>query len=426
MSSDKIQATDKAARYPAWLERSARKAVFGRLARIVNGRLTIEDETGRRSFGAVSDACPLDATITVDAPRFYVDTMLGGNVGAAESYITGAWHASDLTTVMRIMVRNRHVLQRMHGITSLPQDAARIAAYWLARNTRRGSRRNIVAHYDLGNEFFTLFLDKTMMYSSAIFERDDMTLEEASQAKLDRICRKLCLGPDDHVVEIGTGWGGFALHAAQNYGCRVTTTTISDAQFALARERVRDAGLGDRIEVLREDYRDLKGSYDKAVSIEMVEAVGRRFYPAYFGALGRLLKPNGMALIQAIIIDDRLFWRAAHSVDFIKRFIFPGSCIPSITALVNAATSGSDLRLFHLEDITPHYARTLREWRGRFFAHIAAVRAQGYSEAFIRMWEYYLCYCEGGFLERQIGDVQMIFAKPLCRAAPILPPLDTC
>jgi cyclopropane-fatty-acyl-phospholipid synthase len=296
----------------------------------------------------------------------------------------------------------------------------------MRRNTLSGSRDNIVAHYDLGNDFYKLFLDETLTYSCGIFEKKTSSLKQASLAKYRRICEKLQLSPDDHVVEIGTGWGGFALFAAQNYGCRVTTTTISKEQYQLANQRFQSAGLADKITLLFRDYRKLSGHFDKLVSIEMIEAVGHQFLDAFFAACSRLLREDGMMLLQAITIRDQVFEQHKRSVDFIKRYIFPGSCIPSITAMSDAIAGSSDLKLFHLEDITPHYTRTLRTWRERFFSNIDKVRAMNFPETFIRMWEYYLCYCEGGFAERYIGDVQMLLTKPLCRRAPLLPPVEGC
>jgi len=278
-----------------------------------------------------------------------------------------------------------------------------------------GSRKNILAHYDLGNDFYALFLDETMTYSCAIFEQENSSLKQASEAKYDRICRKLQLAAGDRVIEIGTGWGGFAVHAARNYGVQVTTTTISDEQHQFARQRIKAAGLEDRITLLKKDYRDLSGKFDKLVSIEMIEAVGHQYLPIFFRTCSRLLKDDGIMALQAITIGDQIFDRHKRTVDFIKRYIFPGSCIPSITAISIALAKATDLRLVHLEDITPHYARTLREWRRRFFTNIKKVRALGFSDTFVRMWEYYLCYCEGGFAERYLGDVQMLFVKPLCR-----------
>jgi cyclopropane-fatty-acyl-phospholipid synthase len=284
--------------------------------------------------------------------------------------------------------------------------------HWLNSNTTEGSRKNIAAHYDLGNDFFALFLDETLMYSSAIFNQHTSTLKDASELKLKTICEKLDLQATDHVIEIGTGWGGFAIYAAMHYGCKVTTTTISQQQYALAKSRVTAAGLQDKITLLLDDYRHLSGQFDKLVSIEMIEAVGHRFYDTYFAKISALLKPDGLALIQAITIQDQRYESAKKSVDFIQRYIFPGSCIPSNTAMLNSITRNSDLRLFDLEDIGPHYATTLKRWRENFFDKIEAVRKLGYSEEFIKMWEFYLCYCEGGFAERALGDVHLLLAKP--------------
>jgi cyclopropane-fatty-acyl-phospholipid synthase len=281
-----------------------------------------------------------------------------------------------------------------------------------------GSRKNILAHYDLGNDFYSLFLDETMTYSCGIFEHEKSSLKDASAAKYDRLCKKLMLRPGDRVLEIGTGWGGFAVHAARRYGVHVTTTTISDQQHRFAQHRIKAAGLNDQISLIKKDYRDLGGKFDKLVSIEMIEAVGHHYYKAFFETCSRLLHNDGMMAIQAITIGDHMFDRHKRSVDFIKHYIFPGGCIPSITAISNAIAKATDLRMIHLEDITPHYARTLREWRRRFFANLDKVRKMGYPETFIRMWEYYLCYCEGGFAERYIGDVQMLCAKPMHRWSP--------
>jgi cyclopropane-fatty-acyl-phospholipid synthase len=317
------------------------------------------------------------------------------------------------------MVVNRHLMNDVDsGWSRLSAPILRLA-HWLNRNDKSGSRRNISAHYDLGNRFFELFLDSTMAYSCGIFERPDCSLLEASTAKFDAACSKLALRPGQHLLEIGTGWGGLAIHAARHYGCRVTTTTISREQYELSRERVASAGLKDRVTVLLEDYRDLRGVYDALVSIEMIEAVGHQYLDTYFRKCSGLLKPAGAMLLQAITIQDQFYEQARRSVDFIKRFIFPGSCIPSVKAIADSLQRATDLKLFHMEDIGPHYARTLRLWRESFMAKQSEVRAQGYPESFVRMWEYYLCYCEGGFEERQLGDVQMLLTKPQARRAPI-------
>jgi cyclopropane-fatty-acyl-phospholipid synthase len=308
----------------------------------------------------------------------------------------------------------------MEGGAAFVTAPLRRLLHWLNRNSRDGSRRNIAAHYDLGNDLFALMLDETMAYSCGIYQRADATLHEAQVAKFERICRKLRLSPADHLLEIGTGWGGFAIHAASRYGCRVTTTTISREQHDWAREKIEAAGLSDRVTLLLDDYRDLGGRYDKLVSIEMIEAVGARYLDTYTAQCARLLEPHGAMLLQAITIQDQLYEEALESVDFIQRFIFPGSFIPSVSAVTDSVRRVTDFKVFHLEDIGPHYATTLRHWRENFFARLPEVHRLGYPDAFVRMWEYYLCYCEGGFLERQLGDVQMLLTRPGCRLPPVV------
>ena len=404
-----------------WLQALARRLVLGRLQRLIVGRLAIIDGDERHEFGCEGG---LHALIRVHDARFYGDIAFGGSVGAGEAYMLGYWTADSLTDLIRLMVLNQAVMDTLEGGLAVLARPLLKLLHRANRNTRDGSRRNIAAHYDLGNDMFQLFLDPSMMYSSAVFEQPGMTLEQASIAKLDRICRKLALHAGDHVVEIGTGWGGFALHAARHYGCRVTTTTISRAQYELAVARVAAAGLSDKVTVLLKDYRELEGKFDKLVSIEMIEAVGHQYYEEYFRTCARLLEPDGMALIQAITIADQRYEAARRSVDFIQRYIFPGSCIPSVTALLASITRASDLRLFHLEDIGPHYARTLAAWRDAFLHNLDQVRALGYPEEFIRMWEFYLCYCEGGFEERVLGDAQLLLVKPGNRRSAIVPTLS--
>jgi cyclopropane-fatty-acyl-phospholipid synthase len=408
---------------PSFSDRTARKIIYSLLEKLERGRIKLVEGDSIETFGRKSEAFPLEATLQVHHPRFFTNVLFGGTIGAGEAYMAGYWSTDNLTDVVRIIILNRMVFENIDkGLSRLSVPIYKLF-HFMNRNTRQGSRQNILAHYDLGNEFYELFLDETLTYSCGIFESETSTLAEAAIAKYDRICRKLDLKPEDHVVKIGTGWGGFARHAVQNYGCRVTTTTISNRQFTLAPERLRDAGVTDRVELLQKDYRDLQGTYDKLVSIEMIEAVGHQYLDNFFQVCGRLLKDDGMMALQAITIGDHVFERHKYQVDFIKRYIFPGSCIPSITAMSRSVAKTTDLRLFHLEDITPHYATTLRLWRERFFSNIDAVRAMGYPESFIRMWDYYLSYCEAGFKERYIGDVQMIFTKPMCRQPPILPPL---
>jgi len=387
-----------------------RSVLLGKLHAINWGRLTIVDGSDRFEFGQ-TDA-EVSVTVTVTDSRFFRYAALNGPLGVGEAYIEGLWTADDLVGLVRLFVRNRNTLDK---VASGAADWAKPLMRWLHylnRNTMAGSRRNIAAHYDLGNELFELFLDRNLMYSSAAYREKEQTLEQASDEKLRRICEKLQLSSADQVLEIGTGWGGFALYAAQNYGCAVTTTTISEEQYQLANRRVQMANLTDLITVQKKDYRELSGRYDKLVSIEMIEAVGHQFLDTYFAKCADLLRPNGQMCLQAITIEDQRYKKALKSIDFIKRYIFPGSFIPSIAALTHSIAQASDLKLFHLEDLGLSYARTLREWRNRFFANIDQVRELGYGDDFIRMWEYYLCYCEGGFLERQISDVQMHLIKP--------------
>ena len=379
-----------------------------RLAQLVHGRVTLVAGPRRETYGHLTPRCGLHATVQVRDRRFYAEAAFGGSVGAGESFMAGDWSADDLTALVRILLVNRGVLDGLDGGWSRLAEPLRRAVHAVSRNTRAGSRRNIAAHYDIGNDFFELFLDPTMTYSCAVYGRPDMTLEEAQVAKLERLCRKLDLRPSDHLLEIGTGWGALAIHAARNYGCRVTTTTISREQHALAAARIAQAGLADRITLRLDDYRDLDGRYDKLVSVEMIEAVGHQYYDTFFARCAGLLAPGGTMVLQSITIDDRQYASARDSVDFIKRHIFPGCCIPSLTALVQSATRASSLRIVDVEDIGPHYASTLADWRRNLFDHAAGVRARGYPEALLRMWHFYLAYCEGGFAERALGDVQVV------------------
>lgn len=393
-----------------WVAGFAKSQILKHLDDLKIGRLTLID--GAEIYAHGDAEHPLHAVIRVHDPRFYGEIAFGGSIGAGEAYMLGYWTADNLTNVIRLMCLNQSVMDNLEGGYQWFTRPMLRVLHWLNSNTTEGSRKNIAAHYDLGNDMFQLFLDPTMMYSSAMFNAHTKTLQQASELKLKTICDKLDLKPEDHVVEIGTGWGGFAIYAAQNYGCRITTTTISQQQYALAKARVEAAGLGDKITLLLEDYRHLQGQYDKLVSIEMIEAVGYQYYDTYFAKVSSLLKPDGLALIQAITIADLRYESAKKSVDFIQRYIFPGSCIPSNTAMLNSITKNTDLRLFDLEDIGPHYATTLRMWRENFFANINKVRQLNYSEEFIKMWEFYLCYCEGGFEERALGDVHLLLAKP--------------
>jgi len=397
-----------------------RNLIRRRLAGLSGGLLSVRDTWGEWQVG--DDSGHAIVLLVLD-PRVYLALVTGGSLGVARAYMDGRWECSDLTGLLRLFIRNMSVVDGVEtGFAKLANLSARLQ-HKLRANSQAGSRRNIHEHYDLGNDFFSLFLDETMTYSAGIFEHETSSLHDASVAKLDRICRKLNLGPDDHVLEIGSGWGSFAMHAASNYGCRVTTTTISGDQFKLASQRISQSGLDNRVEILLEDYRNLSGRYDKLVSIEMVEAVGNEFLAGYFKKCSDLLKDDGAMLLQAITMPDQRYAQYLRSSDFIRRYIFPGSCVPSMGALVNAMGAESELKTVHMEDIGPHYATTLRHWRNRFNACLDDVRELGYPQRFVRMWEYYLCYCEAGFEERYLGDLQMLLHKPGCREEPLLPAL---
>lgn len=402
-----------------WVAGFAKSQILSHLQRLTSGSLNLKDGDEVHHFGQDAAEAVINATIQVHDARFYGEIAFGGSIGAGEAYMLGYWSTDNLTDVILLMCINQSVMDNLEGGYQWVTKPIMRVLHWLNSNTTEGSRKNIAAHYDLGNNLFELFLDPTMMYSSAIFNASTPTLQSASELKLKTICDKLDLQPTDHVLEIGTGWGGFAIYAATHYGCKVTTTTISQQQYQLAKHRVETAGLNDKITLLLDDYRHLQGQYDKLVSIEMIEAVGYQFYDTYFAKVSALLKPTGLALIQAITIADQRYESAKKSVDFIQRYIFPGSCIPSNTAMLNSVTNKTDLRLYDLEDIGPHYATTLRMWRENFFAKIDQVRKLGYSEEFIKMWEFYLCYCEGGFEERALGDVHLLLAKPDNRRATV-------
>lgn len=399
----------------SFIDRFARRLVLGRLERLQFGQIDVSENGSHATFGQPSEDFPLTARIHVKSPRFYRDLAFGGSIGAGEAYINGRWASDELCDLLRILIRNRDVLETMDSGLALLSRPLQKVLHTLNRNTRKGSRKNIAAHYDLGNDFYKLWLDPSMMYSCAYYDTQATTLDDAATAKLDRICRKLDLSAADSVMEIGTGWGGFAIHAARHYGCHVTTTTISQQQHDFAKQAIADAGLEDRITLLLQDYRDLEGRFDKLVSIEMIEAVGHEYHDTLFRKCCDLLKPDGQMLLQAITIADQKYDDYKTGVDFIKRYIFPGGCLTSVTDMSRTLTTHTDMRVIHLEDIGPHYATTLRDWNDRFFARIDEVRQLGYSDEFIRMWQFYLVYCESAFIERAIGNVQMLIMRPGAR-----------
>lgn len=397
----------------SWSTRACSKLILNRLKQLKYGQLVIQLGCDQAVFGQLADG-ETRAVIRVRSETFFKRLIFGGGLAAAESYMDGEWSSPDLTAVFRVLVQNESVLESFRRSSFSPMGWIERLGHFFNRNSKAGSRKNIHEHYDLGNEFFSLFLDESMMYSSAIFESSQTSLLDASWEKVDRVCRTLQLGPDDHVVEIGTGWGGFAIHAAGQYGCRVTTTTISAEQYAFAKQRVAEAGLEDRVTLLKSDYRDLTGQFDKLVSLEMIEAVGREYLPGYFNTCSRLLKPGGAMVIQAITMADQGFEAYSRGVDFIQKYIFPGGFLPSITEMQKCVRDQTDLRMVQLDDFGMHYAKTLQHWNERFHAKLGEVREQGFSERFIRMWRYYLTYCEAAFLERSTGLVQAMWVKPEC------------
>jgi cyclopropane-fatty-acyl-phospholipid synthase len=407
-------------RAPGLAERACRAALHRVLAGLRGARLTVRDAESTARFGSTAGIDDPAATVTVLDPSFYTACALRGVIGAGEAFMEGAWRTDDLVAVVRALARNREVLGGLdRGAMRLARPLFQAFAL-LHRNTRSGSRRNIAAHYDLGNDMFELFLDPTMTYSSAVFPHESADLEEAQREKYERLCTKLGLASVHRVLEVGTGWGGFAMHAASTRGCRVTTTTISVEQYRLAVERIAAAGLADRVEVLLCDYRDLVGTFDRIVSIEMIEAVGHEYMRDYFRVLSERLTPDGVCALQAIVNPDQVFEESKKSPDFIRRYIFPGGHLPSVWSMADAVKHATDLRLVHLEEMSPHYARTLAAWSDRFRANLGRLAELGYDQRFARMWEFYLAYCEGAFRERAVGVVQVVFEKPMARRDSLL------
>ncbi len=391
------------------LHRLARALVFNQLNKIKIGHIVIIEGSNKFSFGKKDK---LNVTVAVHDPRFYGALAFGGSIGVSEAFMQKFWSASDLTKLIRIMAINQNTMDQLEGLFNIFLKPILKCLHYLNQNSVKGSEINISKHYDLGNDFFSLFLDSTMMYSSAVFKNPQDSLYKGSIYKLETICQGLELTSQDHIIEIGSGWGGFAIYAAQHYGCKVTTTTISKEQYKYVKQKIKDLKLSHKITVLFSDYRHLKGRYDKLVSIEMLEAVGYQYYETYFKVCSSLLKPQGLAVIQTITITDQRYEKAKRSVDFIQRYIFPGSCIPSITALQNSLTQSSDLKIYSIHDIGSHYARTLALWREEFFKRLKDIKSLGFDDAFIRMWHFYFSYCEGGFQEKVISDIHLKLVKP--------------
>lgn len=389
--------------------RWSRSLLIKMLSGLQFGQLTLQQGDQQWRFGEGSHP---HALLTIHDTAAYQKILFGGSIGAGEAYIDKLWDTDDLTALIRIMVLNMSLLDRMEKGLAWLLRPVNLVRHFLNANDKNGSKRNIIAHYDLGNDLYGAFLDPSMMYSSAIYPNQEASLEDAQQHKLETICQKLDLQPTDSVIEIGTGWGGFAIYAAGKYGCHVTTTTISDAQHQEASRRIAAARLGDKITLLQSDYRDLSGQYDKLVSIEMIEAVGDRFLPEFFHKCGALLKPHGKMLLQAITIADQKYKQYVNSVDFIQRYIFPGGCIPSNNRMIQLITDKTDMVVRQIDDFGFDYARTIEEWRHRFHKAYASLQKQGYDETFKRLWDFYLCYCQGGFLERSISVVHVVATRP--------------
>lgn len=419
MTDQSIAKTDRVEH--ARLERKfslARRLLFQILARTTEGRLVINDEQGRHQFGSIDQRADLRAEVNVSNPEAYGRIIGNGVLGAGESYILGHWNSSDVVSVVRFFCANSAAMNAMDGSSTVKKLAGGIVQRFAAKNTLQGAKKNIVAHYDLSNDFFESFLDQSMMYSAAIFPQESSSLEDAAEYKLKHICERLQLTADDHLLEIGSGWGALSCYAARHYGCRVTTTTISDQQFERAERRIAEQGLQQQVELLNKDYRLLEGQYDKLVSVEMIEAVGHEYYSEYFSKCSSLLKQDGLMLLQAITIADQNYESAKNHVDFIKKYIFPGGCLPSATVIAQHLTDDTDMMLLGLEDIGQHYATTLAHWRARFEASTHRLPEFNFDERFKRMWEYYLMYCEGGFRERVISTIQVLAAKPACQQVP--------
>jgi cyclopropane-fatty-acyl-phospholipid synthase len=387
----------------------AQAAFLRAMSAIKDGHLEFICEGQRHHFGNPESS--LRARVFIRSPRFFRRALLNGDIGIGESWMDGDWSSPDLTSVIRLAVRNLTAIESGNSWFSALSRAADVFRHNRRANTVEGSRRNIHDHYDLNNDFFRLFLDRQMVYSCAWYETPQDTLETAQFQKLDRACLKLQLKPTDHLLEIGTGWGAMAIHAAKNYGCRVTTTTISREQYDYAAQKIQQEGLTGQIELLLRDYRHLQGHYDKLVSIEMFEAVGFEYYDTFFSACDRLLTRNGAMLLQAITINDRKFPVYRRRADWIQKYIFPGSELASVSGVCASLARATNMSLYHAEDMGTHYARTLRAWSDRFHSALDFVRKLGFDERFIRMWDFYLAYCEGAFLERHIGDVQFLMTK---------------
>lgn len=395
----------------SWLEKRCRRLVFSLLTKLSQDRVDIIEGNQVHSFGKQKGQQSLHAVIEIFHPKSYFHFLKGGSIGAAEAYIDGLWHSPDLTKVIQVFAKAQTLTDKIEAKTAWLNRISNTLSHFANRNNKQGSKKNILAHYDLGNELYQAFLDPEMMYSSAIYPQPDTSLAEAQLHKLETICQRLDLQAEDHLLEIGTGWGGLAIYAAQHYGCDVTTTTISDAQYSYAKDRISALGLQDKITLLKQDYRELTGQYDKLVSIEMIEAVGYRYMNSFFQQCQSLLKPQGKMLLQAITIADQRFDYYLNNVDFIQRYIFPGGFLPSIHFLSEKLKNNTSMMITSIDDIGLDYARTIEDWRHNFLAAWPQLTQCGFDDKFKRLWLFYLAYCQGGFLQRSISTIHLVASK---------------
>jgi cyclopropane-fatty-acyl-phospholipid synthase len=395
----------------SWFDKRCRSIVHSVFEKINYGKLEIVEGSKHYYFPDKVNSDEIQGKILIHDESIYQDFVKGGSIGVAEAFIAGKWSSPNLTNVIRIFAKAQQQTDKLEAKKSWGNRIKNTLSHWQNRNTQSGSKRNILAHYDLGNELYTRFLDAEMMYSSAIYPTETSSLEQAQNYKLKTICERLSLNKNDHLLEIGTGWGGLAIYAAKHYGCRVTTTTISDAQYQYTEARIQKLGLSNQITLLKEDYRDLTGGYDKVVSIEMIEAVGYEFLPSFFKQCNDRLKPGGKLLIQAITIADQRFDYYKNNVDFIQKYIFPGGFLPSVNILSQHITEHSNLVVESLDDIGLDYAKTLNDWRINFLNSWSELTQFGYDDNFKRLWLYYFAYCEGAFLERSTSAVHLVARK---------------
>lgn len=381
------------------------------LGNIQHGSINLIDHDNHHFFFGMPTHHVPAVTININHPRTYINILTKGSIGAAESYMQGDWVTNDLTQLIEIVINNQLLFKKIETLFAKSFISILRIVNLLRHNNRARAKKNILAHYDLGNEFFQLFLDPTMMYSSAVYSSPDLSLESAAVNKLDEICNQLQLRSSNKIIEIGSGWGGFALHAAIHYGCKVTTTTISDQQYQYLKAKIDRLGLTDKITVLNQDYRHLEGQYDKLVSIEMIEAVGHRYFDLFFEKCNKLIKPGGDFFLQTITINDEAYERAKNEIDFIKKYIFPGGCLPSLYCIFQSVARKTQMQLQHARTLGQDYALTINAWLERYRQKKSAVQALGHSERFIRMWEFYFCYCIAAFKQKHISNYQILWKK---------------